>query len=77
MPICDYFSAADDQTAVAVLDRPGGLASLDVVSLKNIDPVVCMAQIEAIMAGCSYDEAKARPRSGRLLSSQMPRAHSW
>ena len=38
------------------------------VALKNIDPVVCMAQLEAIMAGCSYEEARQRPRSGQLLS---------
>jgi hypothetical protein len=76
MPICDYFSATDDQAAVAVLDTPGGpgQASLDVVYLKNIDPVVCMAQLEAIMAGCSYEEASRRPRSGQLLSS--PEAES-
>src|ERR1700685_26559 len=38
MPICDYFSAADDQAAVAVFDTLGGpsRASLDVVALKNI-----------------------------------------
>jgi hypothetical protein len=71
MPICDYFSAADDQAAVAVLDTLGGpsRASLDVVTLKNLDPVVCMAQLEAIMAGCSYEEARQRPRFGKLLSS--------
>lgn len=71
MPICDYFSAADDQAAVAVLDTLGGpgRAALEVVALKNIDPVVCMAQLEAIMAGCSYEEARQRPRSGQLLSS--------
>lgn len=76
MPICDYFSAADDQAAVAVLDHPGGpgQASLDVVCLKNIDPVVCLGQLEAIMAGCSYEEARQRPRSGQLLSS--PEAES-
>ena len=69
--MCDYFSAADDNAAVAVVDLPGGpgQASLDVVSLKNIDPVVCMASLEAIMAGCSYQEALRRPRSGQLLSS--------
>ena len=71
MPICDYFSAADDEAAVAVLQTPGGpgRSSLDVVYLKNIDPVVCMARLEAIMAGCSYEEASRRPRSGQLLSS--------
>ncbi|MFI6435227.1 hypothetical protein [Streptomyces sp. NPDC050759] len=70
MPLCDYFSAADDQAAVAVLQIPGGTgrADLDVVSLKNIDPVVAMAQLEAIMTGCTYEEASGRPRSGQLLS---------
>ncbi|MFD7324770.1 hypothetical protein ACFV9D_27385 [Streptomyces sp. NPDC059875] len=70
MPLCDYFSATDDQAAVAVLQTPGGpgQAELDVVFLKNIDPVVAIAQLEAIMTGCSYDEAGERPRSGKVLS---------
>ncbi len=67
----DYFSAADDQAAVAVLQTLGGpgQAGLDVVLLKNIDPVVAIAQLEAVMTGCSYEEASGRPRSGELLSS--------
>ncbi|MER5666571.1 hypothetical protein [Streptomyces mirabilis] len=70
MPLSDYFSAADDQAAVAVLQTPGGpgQADLDVVFLKNIDPVVAIAQLEAIMTGCSYEEASGRPQSGQLLS---------
>ncbi|MFD8888785.1 hypothetical protein ACFV0H_40935 [Streptomyces erythrochromogenes] len=45
MTLCDYFSAADDQAAVAVLQSPGGpgRAELDVVLLKNIDSVVAIA----------------------------------
>lgn len=72
MTLCDYFSAADDQAAVAVLQTPGGpgRAELDVFLLKNIDPVVAIAQLEAIMTGCSYEEASERPRSGELLSSE-------
>lgn len=70
MPLCDYFSAADDQAAVAVLQTLGGpgRANLDAVLLKNIDPVVAIAQLEAIMTGCSYEEASERPGSGQLLS---------
>ncbi|MFJ1758183.1 hypothetical protein [Kitasatospora sp. NPDC088134] len=70
MPLCDYFSAADDQAAVAVLRTPGGPgpAALDVVFLKNIDPVVAITRLEAIMTNCSYEEATGRPRSGQLLS---------
>ncbi|MFD3803098.1 hypothetical protein ACFWTC_05570 [Streptomyces sp. NPDC058619] len=71
MPMSDYFSAAHDQAAIAVLQTLGGpgQAGLDVVSLKNIDPVVAIAQLEAVMTGCSYEEASERPRSGQLLSS--------
>ncbi|MET9694158.1 hypothetical protein ABZY81_38000 [Streptomyces sp. NPDC006514] len=70
MPLCDYFSATDDQTAVMVLRTPGGpgQAGLDVVFLKNIDPVVAIAQLEAVMTGCRYEEAGERPRSGQVLS---------
>ncbi|MFD4717423.1 hypothetical protein ACFWOY_00760 [Streptomyces sp. NPDC058423] len=70
LPLCDYFSAPDDQAAVAALQIPGGPAQAerDVVFLKNIDPVVAIARLEAVMTGCSYEEADARPRSGRLLS---------
>ncbi len=69
--MCDYFSAADDETAVHVLDQPGGPnpAKFDVVPLKGIDPVVMLAQLEAILTGCTYDEASTRPRSGQLLTS--------
>ncbi|MGW7025884.1 hypothetical protein ACWGFX_01590 [Streptomyces xanthophaeus] len=70
MPLCDYFSAPDDQAAVGVLRTPGGpgQAELDVVFLKDIDPVVAIAQLEAVMTGCSYEEATGSPRSGQLLS---------
>ncbi|MEV3993851.1 hypothetical protein AB0J57_33720 [Streptomyces sp. NPDC049837] len=71
MTLCDYFSAADDQAAVAVLRTPGGpgQAELDVVFLKNVDPVVAIAQLEAVMTGRGYEEVSGHPRSGRLLSS--------
>ncbi|MFF4709675.1 hypothetical protein ACWC4D_39950 [Streptomyces sp. NPDC001288] len=71
MTLCDYFSAADDQAALAVAERAGGPAeaALDVVFLKNIDPVVAIAQLEAILTDCTYEEASQRPRAGQLLSS--------
>ncbi|MFE5945540.1 hypothetical protein [Streptomyces sp. NPDC056480] len=70
MPLCDYFSADDDRTAVTVLRTPGGpgQAGLDVVFLKNIDPVVAIVRLEAVMTGCSYEEAGERPMSGHVLS---------
>ncbi|MFE6052534.1 hypothetical protein ACFQ6N_17410 [Kitasatospora sp. NPDC056446] len=71
MPLCDYFSAAGDQAAVSVLRTLGGPgpAGLDAVFLKNIDPVVSVARLEAVMTGCGFEEASERPRSGQLLSS--------
>ena len=70
MVMCDYFSASDDDVAVRVLDQPGGPdpSGFDVVPLKGIDPVVVMAQLEAILTGCTYDEASERPRAGQVLS---------
>ncbi|MEU0206684.1 hypothetical protein [Streptomyces canus] len=41
----------------------------DVVPLKGIDPVVVMAQLEAILTGCTFDEASERPPAGQALSS--------
>ncbi|MGW4196242.1 hypothetical protein [Streptomyces sp. NPDC005004] len=79
MPLCDYFSAADDQAAVAVLRTPGGpgQADLDVVYLKNVDPVISIAWLEAIMTGCGYEEAGGRPRAGRLLSEPAEEGGSF
>ncbi|WP_033259139.1 MULTISPECIES: hypothetical protein [Kitasatospora] len=70
MPLCDYFSAADDSAALAVLDAPGGPAEggLDTLPLKDVDPVVVLARLEAVLTGCRYEEARARPRAGLLLS---------
>jgi hypothetical protein len=70
MPDCTYFSAPDDEAAVAAIETFGpDHAGFDVVFLKNIDPVVAIANLEAIMTGCGYEEARQRPRSGQLLSS--------
>lgn len=77
MVLCDYFSASDDDVAVRVLDQLGGpdTSTFDVVQLKGgIAPDVVMAQLEAILTGCTYDEASERPRAGQLLSS--PEAES-
>ncbi|MGW7053810.1 hypothetical protein [Streptomyces sp. NPDC054887] len=70
MPLCDYFSAADDEAAVAVLRYPGGPGSVeyDVVCLKGIDPVVSIARLEAVMTGCSYEEVGRRSKSGGVVS---------
>jgi hypothetical protein len=70
MVLCDYFAATDDSTAVGVLDVGGpSAAGLDMISLKGLDPVVVMVELEAILTGCTYEEASQRPRAGRVLSS--------
>ena len=70
MVMCEYFSAASDEAAVGVLDGPGGpdASVFDVLPLKGVDPVVVLARLEGILTDCNYDEARARPRSGQLLS---------
>lgn len=71
MTECDYFSAADDEAAVAVLGTPGGPipAGLDAVSLKHIDPVVVLGRLEAIMTGSTGGEAGAAPSGDAHLVS--------
>ncbi|MFF7211741.1 hypothetical protein ACFZAU_14585 [Streptomyces sp. NPDC008238] len=71
MADADYFSAADDESAVAVIEAGGpSRAGLDVIFLKDIDPVDAIAQVEAVMTGCGHQEASRRPRVGQLLSSE-------
>ncbi|WP_329323274.1 hypothetical protein OIE77_37155 [Streptomyces sp. NBC_01715] len=70
MPLCDYFSAADDEAAVAAASSPGEpeRPARDTVCLKGIDPVAALARLEAIVTGCGHEEAGRDPRSGLLLS---------
>ncbi|MET9880974.1 hypothetical protein ABZZ36_41240 [Actinacidiphila glaucinigra] len=71
MPDADYFSAADDVSALTVVEARGPAhAGLDVIFLTDIDPVDAIARLEAIMTGCNYEEASWRPRAGQLLSSE-------
>ncbi|QLJ02864.1 hypothetical protein HZZ00_18840 [Streptomyces sp. NEAU-sy36] len=71
MPDADYFSAVDDESAVAVIQAGGPVrAGLDVIFLKDTDPVDAIAQVESVMSGCSYEEASQRPRAGQLLSPE-------
>ncbi|MGW5304000.1 hypothetical protein ACWERF_08705 [Streptomyces griseoluteus] len=70
MPDADCFSAADDVSALAVIEGGGPARfGLDVVFLKDVDPVDAIVGLEAVMTGCTYEQAGARPRVGQLLSS--------
>ncbi|MFE0463001.1 hypothetical protein ACFW1A_27475 [Kitasatospora sp. NPDC058965] len=71
MPDADYFFAFDDLAALAVIEAGGpSFVGLDVIFLKDIDPVDAIAQLEAVMTNCSYEEACQRPGVGQLLSSE-------
>ncbi|MYV39775.1 hypothetical protein GT030_13070 [Streptomyces sp. SID1328] len=70
MPDADYFSAADDVSALAVIEGGGpARVGLDVVFLKDVDPVDAIVGLEAVMTGCGHEEVGTRPRVGQLLSS--------
>ncbi|MEY9871764.1 hypothetical protein ABH931_001237 [Streptacidiphilus sp. MAP12-33] len=44
------------------MDQPGGpdASRFEVVHLKGFDPVVVMAQLEAVLTGSTYDEVTSR-----------------
>ncbi|MFI1095413.1 hypothetical protein [Streptomyces sp. NPDC020917] len=71
MTLCDYFSAADDEAAVAVMDTLGGPipAGLDAISLKNIDPVVVIGRLETLMTGHGDGETGGSPPEAQLVST--------
>ncbi|MEW1642718.1 hypothetical protein [Streptomyces sp. NPDC091219] len=68
MVMCECFAAVSDEAAVGVLEAPGGPdpSVFDVLSLRGVGPVVVMARLEGILTDRTYDEARARPRSGQL-----------
>jgi hypothetical protein len=70
MPLADYFSAPDDEAALAVLRTEGGPTRTghDPVCLRGVDPVLALVRLEAALTGCGHEEAGARPRSGQVLS---------
>lgn len=70
MPMCDYFSAPDDEAAVGVLDQIGGpdASGFDVISLKGIDPSVTMAsskQSSPAAATTKHQHGRAPARFSR------------
>ena len=72
MTLCDYFSAPDDAAAAAVIGTPGGPlpAGFDAISLPDIDPVVVLGRLEAIMADRAGGEAGGRPTQAAQLVSE-------
>lgn len=52
--LCDYFAAANDDEAAAVIDRTGGPAGA--VDGRGVDPVVQMGTLEELLTGQPYEE---------------------
>ncbi|MBY8881295.1 hypothetical protein [Actinacidiphila acidipaludis] len=74
MTLCDYFSAPDDAAAVAVIGTPGGPipAGFDAISLKDIDPVVVLGRLEALIAERGHaaaGTAESAAGAAQLVSS--------
>jgi hypothetical protein len=64
--IFEYFAAADDTLARAVLNRLDGPGeTLDGV---GIDPIVSLSAMEGLLTGTPFDEIIARPRTGMILN---------
>ena len=55
----DYFRAADDDTAIALMDRTHGspwtAAGLDLIDLKGLDPAVSVGHLVAAARGTDWD----------------------
>jgi hypothetical protein len=64
MPLTDYFTADDDQAALAALTTKPE----NVIEMKGLDPVVVLGTLEALLTGVPYDEVTADPRQGHLVS---------
>lgn len=64
VPLIDYFVAADDASAAAVLDTTGGpqVAGLETLPAKGIDPSVALGGLESILTGHEYAQVTGDPR---------------
>ena len=63
--------AAGDRQAIERLMRPRMRISehgLPVLSVKGIDPVIQLGQLESLLTGVAYETLGARPDSGRNLA---------
>lgn len=50
----DYFAAASDEAAAGAIGGPG--EKFDAVQLKNLDPTVKLARLEALLTGRTYGQ---------------------
>jgi hypothetical protein len=69
MPFTDYFLAPDDGIAVTALPDGGPVSTdLPTVEAKNVDPVINLGNLEALLTGVPYAEVVRLPRQGRPVS---------
>ena len=71
--LCDYFSAASDDAAAAVIDVLGGPRAasdrgFDVVELKGIEPFVQLGKLEGLLTGVDYESVTENPRWGHAIA---------
>ena len=70
--LCDYFVAADDQQAEAVVDWVGGPQEGQLATLDGggIEPVVNLGMFEELLTGKSFHEQLADPSSRPLVANR-------
>ncbi|MET8063391.1 hypothetical protein ACFYON_16365 [Micromonospora sp. NPDC005686] len=71
--LCDYFSAASDDAAAAVIDVLGGPRAAsdtgsEVVELKGIEPFVVLGKLEELLTGLDYDSVTENLRWGHAVA---------
>src|SRR5215213_6917971 len=77
MPLTDYFIAADDDAARAAVTLGPIPAEFVTVEAKNLDPVVALGTLTAILTGRDYDEVTGHPRHGHAITDTGPSAESF
>ncbi|MGC4773586.1 hypothetical protein ACLQ25_32055 [Micromonospora sp. DT44] len=73
--LCDYFPAASDEAAAAVIDVLGGPGAvtdpaLDVLELKGLDPSVLIGMLEGFLRGVDYDSVTENPRWSHIVAGR-------
>lgn len=73
--LCDYFPAASDEAAAAVIDVLGGPRAvadpeLDVLELKGLDPSVLIGKLEGLLRGLDYDAVTENPRWSQIVAGR-------
>jgi hypothetical protein len=76
--LTDYFSAPSDEAAASAIDRgpshpltdPSAEPPFETLQAKNLDPVIMLGTLEALLTGRDYDDIRKGPRQGHLLAGQ-------